>query len=113
MIWFNVREAYDYLMAHSEVFSVRSHKKKNEGKMMLLSTLEGKPHYKGIVDVTFCKEINLENPISKSMLFNYVRKSGFKTVEQWLMKASKAKVLYLYHVKLLHGLRLVPRDECI
>lgn len=100
MIWFNVKEAFDYLMQYGEVFTLRPYKKK-EGKMMILSSLEGKPHYKGIGEVIFCREIDMENIISKAHLHNYYYKSGFDSVEAWLKKAKPTKKYFLYHVKLL------------
>lgn len=101
IIWFNIQEAYSYLTKHGEVFTLRDHKKKREGKMMLLSSLEGKPHYKGIVEVVFAKEIKMNKVLSKTTLYNYRGKSGFQTVEDWLKKAKKSKILYLYYVKVV------------
>jgi len=100
MIWFNVHEAYSFLTKYGEVFTLRPNEKR-EGKCMLLSSIKGKPHYKGIVEVSFCRKINLSNVVHKAMLLNYVYKSGFKTIEEWLSKAKESKVLYLYYVKLI------------
>ena len=98
IIWFNVKEAYEYLMKYGEVYTLRDHPK-YQGNAMLKSSLEGKPFYKGMVNVEFVLLIALDVPMSKASLSRYVGKSGFKTVDEWLSKVTpKAKELYMYYV---------------
>ena len=85
-------------MKYGEVYTLRPATKQT-GKAMLLSSLEGKPYYKGIVGIHFCKVINLSKNISKSTLHNYVGKSGFASVEEWLDKLKRTQeIYYLYYV---------------
>lgn len=98
IIWFNVKEAYEYLMRNGEIYTLRDHPK-YQGKAMLKSSLEGKPFYKGMVNVEFVLLIVLDVPMSKANLSRYVGKSGFNTVGEWLSKVPpEANELYLYYV---------------
>lgn len=115
MIWFNVKEAYDYLIENKEVFTLRPNQKKF-GKHMLLSSLEGKKHYKGTVEIlanpyqpiTIWKIGNKYYERCCYPLENYVSKSGFPTRKKWLdkvyelhkLKPNKEYTFHLHHVKM-------------
>lgn len=99
IIWFNIEEAYYFLMENGEVFTLRPYKK-IEGRVMILSKLEGKPYFKGMGELIFCREIDMSDIISKAHLHNYVYKSGFNSIEEWLAKAKPIQKYYLYYLKL-------------
>jgi len=103
IIWFNVPEAYKYLMEHGEVYTLRDHLKK-EGKAMLKSSLEGKPYYKGMVIIKLISAKPSYPSLTYYKSFSgwieyHVGKSGFKTVEEWLSKVDKEGELFLFHVR--------------
>lgn len=101
-IYFNVKESYDYLVRWGQVYSLRPKRRSNTRKVVLLSTLEGSPHYKGIVKVKFVREIDLEDHLSKAMLLCYIAQSGFTGTNEWLHSCTKFwDVLYLYTVEVL------------
>jgi len=99
IIWFNVKEAYEYLMENGEVCTLRDHYKK-DGRAMLKSSLEGKPFYKGMVTIMCIDVIVIDSPTSRDMLRRFVKLSGFKTIEEWLSKLNKEKNgFYLFYVR--------------
>jgi len=108
IIWFNVPEAYKYLMENGEVYTLRDHSKK-KGNAMLRSSLEGKPYYKGMVTIVFIGEICFTtiSPMtltrsSHLLLKRHVSLSGFSTIWEWLSKLKKLEdrqEYYLYYVR--------------
>jgi hypothetical protein len=98
MIWFNVEEAMNQLSEFGEVYTLRDHTKK-EGIAMLLSSLCGKPYYKGKVRITFVKKIDMDSQEDLTNLTPYAKKSGFKNQWEWISHVKgNPKFLYLYHV---------------
>jgi hypothetical protein len=103
IIWFNVKEAYEHLVQYRKVYTLREINKypRKEGKHLLMSSLNGKPYYKGKVFVEFEAElIPSQVPLSEW----YVQESGFPNLGQWV-KALKNpdRPHYLYRVTLLIG----------
>jgi hypothetical protein len=102
IIWFNVEEVMNYLNEFGEVFTLRDHWK-IEGIALLMSSLVGKPYYKGKVNITYICIIDRDLEASKKTLEKYVSKSGFKTWQDWIKKAEdlglNGRWLYLYHVE--------------
>lgn len=99
MIWFNIFEAMEYLNEKGEVYTLRDHTKE-EGIAKLLSSLVGKPYYKGKVKITFVKKIDMDSQEDLTNLGQYSSKSGFKDQWEWLIHVKgNPKFLYLYHVE--------------
>lgn len=99
MIWFNILEAMDYLNEKGEVYTLRDHPKTN-GIAMLLSSLVGKPYYKGKVKITFVKKIDMNSQQDLTDLTPYALKSGFSNQWDWIAHVKgNPKFLYLYHVE--------------
>lgn len=101
MIWFNVKEAYDYLTIMNEVVTLREKSKRN-GIHTLLSSIHGYPYGKGFVEV---KQVIYKSFIpseSIDFLKTVVGNSGFRNVDEWITKLrDKDKPHYLLRVKLL------------
>lgn len=107
IIWFNVEEVMNYLNEFGEVFTLRDHLK-SEGTTLLMSSLVGRPYYKGKVKLKFVCVIDRQSEASMLSLEKYVSKSGFKTREAWMKKVeyledlgvnAKERWLYLYHAE--------------
>jgi hypothetical protein len=107
IIWFNVEEVMNYLDEFGEVFTLRDHFK-SEGTTLLMSSLVGRPYYKGKVKLKFVCVIDRESETSMLSLDKYASKSGFNTREAWMKKVedleslglnTKERWLYLYHAK--------------
>ena len=84
IIWFNVKEAYDFLMENGEVYTLRA-KPKKDGKHQLRSIhcpLEGFPYVVGKVNVRFVMSIIAMWRKTEEQLKPYVAKSGFKDVQE-------------------------------
>ena len=101
IIWFNVNEAYSFLMKNGEVYTLRDHPKV-EGKANLMSSIEGRPFYKGKVEIKLIDVFPRENVQLESLVEKYLSKSGFSTSKEWLsrVKKSDSKFLYVYLVKI-------------
>jgi len=101
IIWFNVEEAMNYLDEFGEVYTLRDHWKSN-GVHNLMSSLSGRPYYKGKVKVEYVCMIDKDTLGSKEILGKFASKSGFKSWEDWLKKAEDLGLnnrwFYLYHV---------------
>jgi hypothetical protein len=92
VIWFNVREAREYLLRKGHVYTLRP-KMRREGRDVLMFGRFGK---RGVVYVKFVKEVK-----SDSELEDYVRESGFGSVGEWRKKAGRSR--FLYYVELVGG----------
>ena len=93
VIWFNYPKAFNQLMTNGEVYTLR--KSIKNGTYVLLSRLILNPPKTGrMVKVTYLGRVS-----DKSILDNYVRKSGYETVDEWLEKAKDA--VHLHWVILL------------
>jgi len=90
VIWFNVKEARDYLLKHGLVYTLRP-KKRREGKDILCYGGLGK---KGVVYVEFIKEIADDGELEE-----YVKSSGLESAREWRAKAKGSR--HLYKVTLL------------
>ena len=113
IIWFCVREAYEYLIDNDEVYTLRPNNPKENGKHQLKSTLyrydrvlkrEHHESYVGVVNVEFVNVFTFNAKYREYIsqeLEDYVAKSGFKTLSEWLAHVKGLKrndELYLYHV---------------
>ena len=85
-MWFNVKEARDFLLTNGFVYTLRP-KKRREGREALMYEGFGK---KGELQVRFVKEIE-----SDEELETRVERSGFRSVEEWRKKAGDSRFLYL------------------
>lgn len=90
VMWFNVKEAREFLLKEKFVYTLRP-KKRREGRDMLSWEGFGK---KGIGMVKFVKEIVDDGELEK-----FVKWSGFESVRAWREKAGDSK--FLYRVDLL------------
>lgn len=92
VIWFNVKEAREYLLSVGRVYTLRpKRRKREECREMLSYDGFGK---KGVVYVSFVKEIEDDRELEM-----FVKDSGFKSVEEWRKKAKDSR--FLYYVMLL------------
>ena len=112
IIWFNVPEAMNYLNQFGEVYTLRDHKKEN-GIAHLMTSLSGRPFYKGKVRIRFECELewidgdyivvrdsysSLE--ATHKALSKYAKKSGFINWHEWLAHIKGTPLtLYLYYVE--------------
>ena len=118
MIWFNEKEAYEQLMKHGLVKSLREcgkYPEKRNGRHRAYSKKYWLPEseqpkckplsncFIGMVEVRTL--IRLVPNKAKLNLSMYHRKeSGFRTIDQWLSKLENPdKEHYLYEVKLLES----------
>jgi hypothetical protein len=106
-----VEEAMNYLNKFGEVYTLRDHKKEN-GIANLMSSLAGRPYYKGRVRIKFECELEwisgdyivVRNSYSSleathKALRKYAKKSGFINWHEWISHIKGTpKILYLYHV---------------
>ena len=95
MIWFNVKQAYDYLMKNKYVVTLRP-KLKREGIHQLFTSLFGKPYFRG----TMVYVQPLAYVYDDHLLYYLVEHSGFNTVEEWRKHAENSK--YLYYVTIIN-----------
>jgi hypothetical protein len=99
MIWFNVKEAMNQLNEFGEVYTLRDHMKR-EGIAQLLSSLLGRPYYKGKVRIAFVKKIDMNSQEDLTNLSIYSKKSGFKDQWEWIAHVKgNPQFLYLFHVE--------------
>lgn len=92
VIWFNVREAREYLLSVGRVYTLRPKGRKREECREVLSY--GGFGKKGMVYVSFVKEIEDDRELEM-----FVEDSGFESVEEWRKKAKDNR--FLYYVMLL------------
>lgn len=107
MIHFNYPEAFEYLMAHKEVYTLREHQKA-EGIHLLVSKLFLVPTER-FVRLSFEKFVRKRDELKA-----YLSKSGYGTVEAWVKAAHGAP--FLHYVILLDkdyagGESLVPQGK--
>lgn len=89
-IWFNVKEARDFLLSEEFVYTMRP-KRRREGRDMLCWNSFGK---RGMVLVKFVKEIENDNELEE-----FVKWTGFKNVKEWRKVAGESR--FLYRVEIL------------
>jgi len=90
LIWFNVPQAFQFLIREGRVYTLR-HKIKKEGEHALMSSLALYGPSTGYrVRVEFVKRINQTED-----LIPFLPKSGFKHLEDWLKEAKGAPFLHL------------------
>lgn len=96
VIWFNVKEAREYLLSVGRVYTLRpKRRKREECKEVLSYDGFGK---KGMVWVSFVKEIEDDRELEE-----FVEDSGFRSVEEWRKEAKDSR--FLYYVMLLNSAR--------
>ncbi len=89
-IYFNVKEAREYLLKNGFVYTLRQ--ERSTGKEQVRKSLnKGVLPFEllGFADVSFVKEI--ENLYD---LKDYVTKSGFRTIDDWIVEAKDSRFLY-------------------
>ena len=92
VMWFNVKEAREFLLKNEYVLTLRPKRRAREDCWELLSW-EGFGK-KGDAYVLFVKKIEDVERLRK-----LVRWSGFATLEEWLEKAGESRFLYLVFLK--------------
>lgn len=93
VIWFNYPKAFNQLMTRGEVFTLR--KTIKNGVYVVLSKLVLNPPKTGrLVKVEYLGRI-----FSKEDLKDYVKKSGYDSVDDWMREAKDA--VHLHRVFLL------------
>lgn len=85
VIWFNNKKARAFLLKNGTVYTLRP-KPRRTGREPLFY---GEFKKKGVVSVDFIREIRDDNELEE-----YVKYSGFSTVEAWREKAGKSRFLY-------------------
>ena len=93
VIWFNYPRAFNQLMTEGEVFTLR--KTIKNGVYVVLSKLVLNPPKTG----RMAKVEYLGRVLNKEELEDYVKKSGYKTVDDWVSEAKDA--VHLHRVVLL------------
>ena len=94
IIWFNYPKAFNQLMTRGEVYTLR--KTVKNGIYVLLSKLVLNPPKTGkLVRVKYLGRI-----WNKQDLEDYVKKSGYDSVDDWMKEADEDAV-HLHHVLLL------------
>ncbi len=91
VIWFNVKEAREFLLKNGYVYTLRPKKRKREGREVLMYGSFGK---KGLVSVSFINEITDDDQLEQ-----FVSCSGFNSVKEWTSAAGQSR--FLYRVDLL------------
>lgn len=91
VIWFNVKEAREFLLKNGYVYTLRPKKRKRVGREVLMYGSFGK---KGMVMVGFIKKITRNRELEE-----YVKCSGFRSVIEWRSVAGESR--FLYRVDLL------------
>jgi len=127
---FKSKKALNFLLTHGEVYTLRP-KRRKEGRDWITDRRGGKKIAN--VEVELVAFIDLEknyaetyryiNTIfncAKDLLGNYVEKSGFQSVGEWLSegrriyKGSLPNQPYLYHVRLVGGLfHIMPEVKSV
>lgn len=99
MIWFKIREMYKHLFNHGEIYVLRTSPAREEIQQFRNAFNLGSIRK---VMVEKVEDIDLNDIISKAELKKYLRKSGFKTIEEWIasLETSKSK-FSLYHIILV------------
>ena len=101
VIWFKHPKALAYLLTHGEVYTLRGRRKNcPDGRVTVRAgryvSIMGSIEYVGVID--------LNDPAQVSRLNNYVSKSGFSSVEEWVEAYKKLNgnrnPTHLYHVTL-------------
>ena len=85
VIWFNVKKAREFLLKNGYVYTLRP-KKRREGREPLFYGGFGK---KAMAYVIFIGKIENDKELEE-----YVKDSGFETVEEWRREAKDSKYLY-------------------
>jgi hypothetical protein len=85
VIWFNVKKAREFLLKFGYVYTLRP-KKRREGREPLFYGGFGK---KAMAWIIFIKKIENDKELEE-----YVKESGFETVEEWRREAKDSRYLY-------------------
>ena len=90
-IYFNIKEAREQLVNHNVVYTLRENKKKEGETQVRKSKDKGLFPFEilGFAKISFVKEIT--NPYD---LKDYIPKSGFRTIDDWLEKAGDSRFLH-------------------
>jgi len=96
-VWFNVEKAWLYLLSYGEVYTIRPNKKVNGVHRLRSNFTQERMH----CTCQFITEIEIREKGSLKQLDQYVDKSGFSSVEEWIDHIPKKKlIMRLYHVRL-------------
>jgi len=98
VIWFNVKKAYEYLVAHKMVYTLRPNLKRDGVHVFRTSFALGEERRVLIEKVA---EVDMKDEKSIVALFRYVKNSGFSSVKDWILAAKSSDKYYLYKVDLL------------
>lgn len=90
---FNVLEAYEQLITHGVVYTIRPSIKQNGIHRLHINNWFTMPFEYG--QVSFVERIN-----NTKQLDQYVKQSGFKTVDKWIAEVKDRKYMYLHRVTL-------------
>ncbi len=94
-IYFNIKEAREYLLKNRIIYTLRDIRKEGQEQVRKSKNTDWYPYeILGFANVKLVKKI--ENLYD---LKGYVIKSGFKTVDDWLVEAKDNR--YLYEVKMI------------
>jgi len=88
-IFFNIKEARDYLIANKMVYTLRKPRKTGDASIMTGNRYRGSVKKIGSGYVSFVEQI-----VNDKQLEKYVEQSGFKSIEKWREKAKDCKQLY-------------------
>ena len=88
-IFFNIKEARDYLIANKMVYTLRKPRKTGDASIMIGNRYRGSVKKIGNGYVSFVEQI-----VNDKQLEKYVEQSGFKSIEKWREKAKDCKQLY-------------------
>ena len=103
MMFFNHQIVRAFLLWHSEVFTLRSRKRKREGRELFVTGSLYKFEKIGKGNVKLVKILSY--PFSPK-LSRYIKRSGFYTQKEWIdgfVEINKGKVpteVFLYHARL-------------
>ena len=88
-IFFNIKEARDYLIANKMVYTLRKPRKTGDASIMIGHRYRDSVKKIGNGYVSFVEQI-----VNDKQLERYVEQSGFKSIEKWREKAKDCKQLY-------------------
>lgn len=91
-IYFNIKEAREYLLKHGEVYTLRKPRKVGNASIMIGNRYRQNVKKIGNGYVSFVEQI-----VNDKQLEKYVEQSGFKSIEKWREKSDK-KYLKIYRV---------------
>ena len=89
-LFFNIKEARDYLIANKMVYTLRKPRKTGNASIMIGSRYRGSVKKIGNGYVSFVEQI-----VNDKQLGKYVKQSGFKSIEKWREKAKDCKLLII------------------